>query len=84
MQVRLLSGLPAPFLTPEPHFLRRFWRLSLRDMTSSLRVLPAVRIAYLAYVQMKLLQLLTEYPTDEQYCEVCSVLLSVWIIKAEV
>ena len=55
-------------------FRVRMWRLSLRDMTSSLRVLPAVRIAYLAYVQMRLIQSLTGCPTDEQYCEVRGVL----------
>ena len=55
----------------------RMWRLSLRDMTSAQRVCPAIRIAYLAYLQVKLLQLLSGFPSDEQFCEVVARIMAV-------
>ena len=39
-------------------------------MTSSLRVCPGVRAAYLSFVQMTLLQLLTGYVSDLGSCEI--------------
>ncbi|KAG1662462.1 hypothetical protein FOA52_009670 [Chlamydomonas sp. UWO 241] len=48
----------------------RLWRLSSGDCTAAMRVCPGIRTAFLVYLQMRLLQQLNGYRTDERWCEV--------------
>lgn len=48
----------------------KVWRLKLQDMTAILRVCPTVKTAMYAYIQSKLLQLLSDIPGDYLYNEV--------------
>ena len=48
----------------------KIWRLKLQDLTAILRVCPTVKTATYAYIQSKLLQLLSDIPGDYLYNEV--------------